>query len=211
MQFNSGVVLAALSALVSSSAVSVNSDDAGAQAALSSVLESLSSQYNNPSGASALVSSALGYISAELPSGHKTIKQADLESIISNYAPGAAPSIVDHIFSSVEHEFATASLGSSYLSDVYSSLQYMSKHGASSMSELIVSALNKEAPSYHLDGDVGSATGSTEDDNTASNTDTSNLTGSWFSSGSTDTSGASVAKVASVMVLATVGAIAILF
>ncbi|KAJ2401792.1 hypothetical protein GGI23_001158 [Coemansia sp. RSA 2559] len=211
MHFNTAVVLAALSVHVSSSTVSVNSVDAGAQAALSSVLESLSSQYNNPSGASDLLSSALGYISSELPSGQKTIKQAELKSIISKYAPEAAPSIVDYIFSSAKHDFATASLGSSYLSDVYSSLQYMSKNGASSLSELIVSALNKEAPSYRLDGAVGSATGSTEDDNSASATHTGESNSSWFSTGSITTSGVSATKVASVVVPAAVGAIAMLF
>ncbi|KAJ2537917.1 hypothetical protein EV175_006579 [Coemansia sp. RSA 1933] len=205
MHFNSAVVIAttALSALVSSNTLSMDSEQAVLNSDLSSLLESFSTQYNDASDASDLMASALSYISSELPQG-QDINQKDLESLISKYAPQFAPMMVDYIFSSGKHDFETANLGSSYLSDAFSSLHYFSKNGASSLSDIIVNALNKEAPSYTLDSDIGSATGSTEDDN-------SELTGlhELSSSDSFTTSDGSTTRVTSIAISAAAAAVGV--
>ncbi|KAJ2557369.1 hypothetical protein EV175_001385 [Coemansia sp. RSA 1933] len=205
MHFNSAVVIATtvLSALVSSYTISMNSEQAVLNSDLSSLLESFSTQYNDPSDASDLMASALSYISSELPQG-QVINQKDLEALISKYAPQFAPVMVDYIFSSGKHVFETAGLGSNYLSDAFSSLQYFSKNGASPLSDIIVNALNKEVPSYRLDSDIGSATGSTEDDN-------SELTGlhELSSSDSFTTSDGSTTRVTSIAISAAAAAVGV--
>ncbi|KAJ1665794.1 hypothetical protein EV178_002929 [Coemansia sp. RSA 1646] len=193
----------------------------------------MSTAYADPEIASDLLSSALIYISAELPSGQNTIKQSDIESIISKYAPEIAPSLVADLISTAKDMFSLVSLPPSALSSLNSAFSYIEKNSASSISAILASALNKEAPEYKLDGDIGTATGGTEDDessthtvgsmdNGASDSDEShtatskpdNPSNDEESSGSTETSGASVTKMASVMVsagAAAVGAIAMLF
>ncbi|KAJ1665795.1 hypothetical protein IW140_006508 [Coemansia sp. RSA 1813] len=164
MQLSRAIIIAALSTLVSANAIPIKRDDSSNGALLSSMMASLSAEFDDPEAASILLSSALSYISSELPSGQKTIQQSDLESIVSKYAPKVAPSMINDLLSSAKDAFTLVSLPASAMSELNSAFSYISKNGVGPISSIIVNALNKEAPEYKLDGDIGTATGTTEDD-----------------------------------------------
>ncbi|KAJ1665793.1 hypothetical protein EV178_002928 [Coemansia sp. RSA 1646] len=198
MKLNIAIAFVALSALVSSSAIPIKRDSTEDQA-VSTMLSSLSSIYNEPFYASQLLSSALGYISSELPKDQKPIKQADLKSIVSKYGPEVAPSVVDGLISSALGVFSGHNLPSNVMSQLNSAAQVIKDKGGKPMSQIIVSALNKEAPEYRLEGDIGQPTAITNDEE---NDDSSK------------TSDASVFKMASAMIpvgAAAAGAITMLF
>ncbi|KAJ2655654.1 hypothetical protein IWW48_005430 [Coemansia sp. RSA 1200] len=235
MQLTRAIALAALSAVVSSSVIPIKRDSDADKAALSSMLSSVSEELANPTYASYLLSSALGYISSELPSDQKPIKQADLESIVSKYAPEVAPSMVSDVLASVKDMFSYVSVPASALSALSSAMEYVEKNAAKPMSSLFVSAMNNAADNYRLDGDIGTATAITEDspsgtsdtskakttdtndsndkpDGTSDNSDDS--TNGASTDPESDTSSASMTKMTSVLVpasAAAIGVIAMLF
>ncbi|KAJ2557368.1 hypothetical protein EV175_001384 [Coemansia sp. RSA 1933] len=228
MQFSRTVVFATLSALVSSSAIPAKRGSTD-QELYSSLMSSISAEFADPEVASYLMSSALGYISSDLPSGQKTIQQSDLQSVVSKYGPSAASQMLADIFSTVDAQISMANLAADELSSLKSALSYASKSGFGPMSSILVNALNSEATVYQLDGDIGSPTGVTEDSNSSdsASADSSGSSGSSSPSSSesgssnskeessdSHSSGSSVAKMTSVIIpagAAAVGAIAMLF
>ncbi|KAJ2401790.1 hypothetical protein GGI23_001156 [Coemansia sp. RSA 2559] len=210
MQLTRAILFATLSTLASSIVVPIKRDNnADMEAALSEMLSSISTAYDDPAAASSLLSSALGYISSDLPNNQKPIKQDDLESIVSKYAPEVAPSMVDGLLSSAMGYFSRYNLPNDVKSQLSSAIQYISNKAGNSISDIMVSAMNKEAPVYRLDGDIGTPTAATNDDGSSASK-SSNSDKEEETIDSTQTSGASIAKMASVCAAA-VGAVAILF
>ncbi|KAJ2556927.1 hypothetical protein EV175_001671 [Coemansia sp. RSA 1933] len=173
-------------------ALPIKRDDAESMSAISAMLSSVSVLYADPASASYLMSGALGYISKELPMDQKPINQANLESIVSKYGPEVAPSMVNDLLSSAMGYFSGYNLPSDAKSQLKSAFSYISKNAGGSMSDIIVSALNKEAPEYRLDGDIGTPTAATNDNDPE-----------------TKSSSASCTKVASIMI-PVIGTIALL-
>ncbi|KAJ1781644.1 hypothetical protein LPJ59_007002 [Coemansia sp. RSA 2399] len=184
-------------------AVPIKRDNPDMEAAVSELLSSLSTAYDDPAAASRLLSSALGYISSDLPSNQKPINQDDLESIVSKYAPKIAPTMVDGLLSSAMGVFSGHNIPNDVMSELSSAIKYLSKKAGGQISDIMVSAMDKEAPVYRLDGDIGTPTGATDDDN-------SGASKSGETTSSTQTNGASITKMASVGAAA-VGIVAILF
>ncbi|KAJ1783623.1 hypothetical protein LPJ59_006538, partial [Coemansia sp. RSA 2399] len=158
MQLSRTVILATLSALVSSSAIPVKRDSSDNAAALSEMMSSLSAEFADPEAASYLMSSALGYISSDLPSDQKTIQQSNLVSVVSKYAPEVASAMIADILSSAKAALSMVSLPANELSSISSAFSAISKSGIAPISSIIVNALNIEAPVYQLDGPIGAPT-----------------------------------------------------
>ncbi|KAJ2401791.1 hypothetical protein GGI23_001157 [Coemansia sp. RSA 2559] len=228
MQLSRTFILATLSTLVSSSAIPIKRDSSDNAAAISEMMSSLSAEFADPEAASYLMSSALGYISSDLPSDQKTIHQSDLKSIVSKYAPEVASAMIADIFSSAKAAISMLSLPADELASVSSAFSLASKSGIAPISSVIVNALNNEATVYQLDDGIGAATGPTEDgissatasssphSNGSSNAEESNSSEKGESNSSEKAesshthSGASFTKVASVGAAA-VGIVAMLF
>ncbi|KAI9501166.1 hypothetical protein GGI25_000605 [Coemansia spiralis] len=159
MLFDRALAVASLTALAFSSVISIKPRDANNDAIVSSMLNSMSSQYNDPAYASALMSNALGYISSDLPDSQKPIKQQDLQSVVDSLAPKVAPSIVSDAFSSAKSIFDGMNLPEQYSAQISSVFSYLAKGtAAKSMSSIIVDVLHKEAGEYQLEGNIGEPT-----------------------------------------------------